>query len=112
MSVPSNSSKKTASETSNSGFAGWIECVGCADRSAYDLTVHAKRTGEALAVRETRHQPLSIEEWHVELNKKKIGPAFRQNAKAVVSILSRSLFSYQNTALRALNVAWGVGHCD
>ena len=25
---------------------GWIECVGCADRSAYDLSVHSARTGE------------------------------------------------------------------
>jgi glycyl-tRNA synthetase len=25
---------------------GWIECVGCADRSAYDLTVHSKKTKE------------------------------------------------------------------
>src|SRR3984885_2423880 len=24
---------------------GWIECVGCADRSAYDLTVHSNKTG-------------------------------------------------------------------
>ena len=30
---------------------GWIECVGCADRSAYDLTVHMKRTGESLVVK-------------------------------------------------------------
>ncbi|KAL4902960.1 hypothetical protein BDW74DRAFT_180254 [Aspergillus multicolor] len=27
---------------------GWIECVGCADRSAYNLTVHSKKTGESL----------------------------------------------------------------
>lgn len=62
---------------------GWIECVGCADRSAYDLTVHAERTGEALKVRELRKTPLEIEEWHVELNRKKLGPLFRQHAKAV-----------------------------
>ena len=24
---------------------GWVEAVGCADRSAYDLTVHMKKTG-------------------------------------------------------------------
>ena len=24
---------------------GWIECVGCADRSCYDLTQHSKGTG-------------------------------------------------------------------
>ena len=62
---------------------GWIECVGCADRSAYDLTVHAKRTGEALVVREPRPEPLKIEEWQIDLQKKKLGPKFRKDAKAV-----------------------------
>lgn len=28
---------------------GWIECVGCADRSAYDLSQHAKATGDRTA---------------------------------------------------------------
>ncbi|KAI9840545.1 MAG: Glycine--tRNA ligase 1, mitochondrial [Thelocarpon superellum] len=62
---------------------GWIECVGCADRSAYDLTVHAQRTGEALVVREARAEPLKITEWQIDLDKKKLGPKFRKDAKAV-----------------------------
>ncbi|KAF1982446.1 glycyl-tRNA synthetase [Aulographum hederae CBS 113979] len=62
---------------------GWIECVGCADRSAYDLTVHSKRTGESLEVREHRREPLRIEEWQATLDKKKLGPKFRKDAKAV-----------------------------
>ncbi|OCL09194.1 glycyl-tRNA synthetase [Glonium stellatum] len=62
---------------------GWIECVGCADRSAYDLSVHAKRTGEALVVRELRPEPLKVEEWQAVLDKKKLGPKFRRDAKAV-----------------------------
>ena len=62
---------------------GWIECVGCADRSAYDLTVHAKRTGAPLHVRQHRDEPLRIEEWQVDLNKKKIGPKFKKDAKSI-----------------------------
>jgi glycyl-tRNA synthetase len=62
---------------------GWIECVGCADRSAYDLTVHSKRTGEALIVREKYETPLKIEEWQVDLDKRKVGHEFRKDAKAV-----------------------------
>ncbi|KAH0544440.1 Glycine--tRNA ligase 1, mitochondrial [Glutinoglossum americanum] len=62
---------------------GWVECVGCADRSAYDLTVHANRTGAPLVVRETRSEPLRIEEWQVDLNKKKFGPKFKKDGKAV-----------------------------
>ena len=62
---------------------GWIECVGCADRSAYDLTVHARKTGAPLHVRERRAEPLRIEEWQVDLDRKKFGPRFRKDAKAV-----------------------------
>ena len=62
---------------------GWIECVGCADRSAYDLTVHMNKTGAPLVVRQTRAQPIVVEEYEVELNKKKLGPTFRKDAKAV-----------------------------
>jgi glycyl-tRNA synthetase len=72
---------------------GWIECVGCADRSAFDLSVHAKRTGDALVVREPLQEPLKVEEWQAELDKKKLGPKFRKDAKAVetaVGALSQS----------------------
>ncbi len=64
---------------------GWIECVGCADRSAYDLTVHMNKTGAPLVVRETRAEPLVIEEYQVDIDRKKLGPKFRKDAKAVES---------------------------
>lgn len=62
---------------------GWIECTGCADRSAYDLTVHREATGQPLCVRETRAEPLKIEEYQVDIDKKKFGPKFKKDAKAV-----------------------------
>ncbi|EOO02847.1 putative glycyl-trna synthetase protein [Phaeoacremonium minimum UCRPA7] len=62
---------------------GWIECVGCADRSAYDLSVHAQKTGAPLIVRERLDQPKVIEEWAVEIEKKKFGPQFKKDGKAV-----------------------------
>lgn len=62
---------------------GWIECVGCADRSAYDLSVHAKKTGSPLVVRENLAEPLTIEEWAVEIDKKNFGPRFKKDGKAV-----------------------------
>lgn len=62
---------------------GWVECVGCADRSAYDLTVHAKKTGAPLVVRERLPKPLAIEEWQAELDKRKFGPTFKNDGKAV-----------------------------
>lgn len=63
--------------------AGWVECVGCADRSAFDLTVHAKKTGAPLCVRERLEEPLVIEEWQVEIAKKLFGPRFKKDAKMV-----------------------------
>jgi len=62
---------------------GWIECVGCADRSAYDLSVHSKATKQPLCVRELRKEPLKVEEWVCELDKKKFGPRFKKDAKAI-----------------------------
>jgi glycyl-tRNA synthetase len=67
---------------------GWIECVGCADRSAYDLTVHSKKTGDPLIVREPRPEPLKIEEWQIVINKAKLGPTFRKDAKVVEAVLN------------------------
>lgn len=62
---------------------GWIECVGCADRSAYDLTVHSVRTKEKLVVREQLAEPVKVERWQLEINKKTFGPKFKKDAKAV-----------------------------
>ena len=73
---------------------GWIECVGCADRSAYDLTVHMKKTGVPLVVRETRAEPLRIEEYQIDLQRRKLGPKFRKDAQAIekaVDALSQDL---------------------
>ncbi|GAB5585427.1 Glycine--tRNA ligase 1 [Umbelopsis nana] len=66
---------------------GWIECVGCADRSAYDLTVHAKRTKEKLVVREQLDEPKIIDKLQLEVNKKVFGPKFKKNAKVVEEAL-------------------------
>ncbi|KAB8349543.1 hypothetical protein FH972_023569 [Carpinus fangiana] len=67
---------------------GWIECVGCADRSAYDLSVHAKKTGAPLVVRETLKTPLKIEEWAVDIDKKKFGPHFKKDGKAIETAIN------------------------
>jgi glycyl-tRNA synthetase len=62
---------------------GWVECVGCADRSAYDLTVHSQYTGTSLAVKEALPEPVKVEEWQATLDKKLAGPRFKKDAKAV-----------------------------
>ncbi|KAJ1767346.1 Glycine--tRNA ligase 1, mitochondrial [Coemansia sp. RSA 1843] len=60
---------------------GWIECVGCADRSAYDLTVHSDFTGEKLCVRETLPEPLVYEKLVCETNGRVFGPKLKKAAK-------------------------------
>lgn len=67
---------------------GWIECVGCADRSAYDLSVHAKRTNEKLVVREALSEPITVEKFEVDIDKKKFGPKFRKDAGTVQKFLT------------------------
>ncbi|EGV66296.1 Glycine--tRNA ligase 1, mitochondrial [Yamadazyma tenuis] len=62
---------------------GWIECVGCADRSAYDLSVHAARTNEKLVVRKALDAPVTVEKFEVDIEKKKFGPTFRKDAGKV-----------------------------
>jgi glycyl-tRNA synthetase len=62
---------------------GWVECVGCADRSAYDLTVHSQYTGTSLVVKEALPESVKVEEWQATLDKKLAGPRFKKDAKAV-----------------------------
>lgn len=62
---------------------GWIECVGCADRSAYDLTVHAKKTKKDLVVRKALKEPREYSKLVATMDKKKIGPTFKKDARAV-----------------------------
>jgi glycyl-tRNA synthetase len=62
---------------------GWTECVGCADRAAYDLTVHSKRTGQQLVVREALKEPIVTEKETAEFNKKQCGMKFRGEFAAI-----------------------------
>ena len=38
---------------------GWIECVGCADRSCYDLEAHERATHKGLFAYERLATPIS-----------------------------------------------------
>jgi glycyl-tRNA synthetase len=54
------------------------------------LTVHAKATDKPLFVREQLETPRQIEEWDVEIQKKKFGPLFKKDAKAIETVLTAS----------------------
>ncbi|CAL8135036.1 unnamed protein product [Orchesella dallaii] len=62
---------------------GWVECVGCADRSAFDLNQHTKATNVKLVAEKRLPAPKKIEQLQATLNKAAIGKQFKQNAKAI-----------------------------
>uniref|UniRef100_A0A8C5TZG3 Glycine--tRNA ligase n=1 Tax=Malurus cyaneus samueli TaxID=2593467 RepID=A0A8C5TZG3_9PASS len=61
---------------------GWIEIVGCADRSCYDLSCHARATKVPLIAEKT----VNIVQF--EANKGAIGKAYKKDAKVVMEYLS------------------------
>ena len=71
---------------------GWIECVGNADRSCYDLTRHTEVTGEKLCVRETLPEAVIVAEEEIQINSGAIGKKFRGEAKAIRSHLEKMSF--------------------
>ncbi|KAJ7769188.1 hypothetical protein DFH07DRAFT_866782 [Mycena maculata] len=62
---------------------GWTECVGCADRAAYDLSVHSAKTGQALVVRQALKDPVVEERAAAEWDKKLVGKTFKGEVGAV-----------------------------
>ncbi|KAI0868856.1 glycyl-tRNA synthetase [Hypoxylon argillaceum] len=81
---------------------GWIECVGCADRSAYDLSVHAKKTGASLIVRQRLPEPIQVTEWEVELQRKKFGPYFKKSGRFVEDALLATTQSQREELAKSL----------
>ncbi|XP_071726288.1 glycine--tRNA ligase, mitochondrial 1-like [Rutidosis leptorrhynchoides] len=66
---------------------GWIECVGIADRSAYDLRAHTNNSGVALVAQEKFAEPKEVEKVVITPVKKELGLAFKGNQKMVVEAL-------------------------
>ncbi|KZT32723.1 glycyl-tRNA synthetase [Sistotremastrum suecicum HHB10207 ss-3] len=67
---------------------GWTECVGCADRAAYDLTVHSNRTGHPLVVRQALSEPIITEREVPEFDKKAIGKTFGKDTGTVQKVVA------------------------
>jgi glycyl-tRNA synthetase len=66
---------------------GWTECVGCADRAAYDLSVHSARTGQPLVVRQALKEPIVTEKEVPEFNKKVLGKTYGRDAGVLQKIV-------------------------
>ncbi|KAA0047646.1 hypothetical protein IC582_011156 [Cucumis melo] len=66
---------------------GWIECVGIADRSAYDLHAHTEKSGVPLVAHEKFAEPREVEKLVIAPVKKELGLAFKGCQKNVVEAL-------------------------
>ncbi|KAJ4834808.1 hypothetical protein Tsubulata_013976 [Turnera subulata] len=66
---------------------GWIECVGIADRSAYDLRAHSEKSGVSLVAHEKFAEPKEVEKLVISPVKKELGLAFKGSQKNVVEAL-------------------------
>ncbi|KAG7441412.1 glycine-tRNA ligase [Guyanagaster necrorhizus] len=85
---------------------GWTECVGCADRAAYDLTVHSKKTGHPLVVRQYLKEPIVTEKLVGDLNKKLVGKSFKQDA----GVLTKHIESLDEPELLKLKEDLSIGN--
>ncbi len=62
---------------------GWVEIVGIADRTNYDLKAHARVSGQKNTVFVQYAEPKKVHHKAIVPNYGKLGPAFRGKAKAV-----------------------------
>lgn len=72
---------------------GWLEIVGIANRSAFDLTAHSKATGVDLQIRETLKEPIEVEETKLTKDAaKEIMKALKKDGKPVKEALESMSF--------------------
>ncbi|XP_034056351.1 glycine--tRNA ligase-like [Gymnodraco acuticeps] len=67
---------------------GWIEIVGCADRSCFDLQCHAKATKVPLVAEKPLKEPKIVNVVQFEANKGAIGKVYKKDAKIAMEYLS------------------------
>ncbi|NWS86650.1 GARS ligase, partial [Toxostoma redivivum] len=82
---------------------GWIEIVGCADRSCYDLSCHARATKVPLIAEKHLKEPITVNIVQFEANKGAIGKAYKKDAKVVMEYLSMCDECYINEMEQLLN---------
>jgi glycyl-tRNA synthetase len=68
---------------------GWVEMVGIADRTDYDLKAHARVSKTELYVYVEYDEPRMITRFAVKPNMGKLGPIFKGKAKAVAETLKQ-----------------------
>jgi glycyl-tRNA synthetase len=66
---------------------GWIECVGIADRSAYDLRAHIDSSGTDMYALRKYDKPKTVEVKKIVPNMGKLGPLFKGKAGKIKTLL-------------------------
>ncbi|XP_068437773.1 glycine--tRNA ligase [Clinocottus analis] len=82
---------------------GWIEIVGCADRSCYDLSCHSRATKVPLVAEKPLKEPKVVNVVQFEPNKGAIGTAFKKDAKLVLEYLAACDECYISDQEKLLN---------
>ncbi len=67
---------------------GWIEVVGIADRTDYDLKKHSEYSGEDLTIFVPYTQPVKVKRRRLVPKMNKIGPTFKEKAKKIAEAFS------------------------
>jgi len=68
---------------------GWIECVGIADRSAYDLSAHIDSSGTDMFAQRKYDEPKIVEIKKIVPKMDVIGPLFKDKAGKIKAILEK-----------------------
>ncbi|WP_406655650.1 glycine--tRNA ligase [Methanolobus sp. ZRKC2] len=71
----------------NTDRFGWVEVVGIADRTDYDLSAHATVSKTELSIYREYPEPKMVTQFVVKPNMGKLGPLFKGKAKAVSEAL-------------------------
>jgi len=69
---------------------GWVEVVGIADRTDYDLRSHAEHSGTSMTIFVPYDEPRLVKKRRIVPDMGVIGPRFREKAKAIVETLAVS----------------------
>ncbi|CAD8073837.1 unnamed protein product [Paramecium sonneborni] len=67
--------------------SGWVECVGLADRSAYDLNAHSNATGQKLQAARKFKVPQPRQVLSIILDKQKIGKELKKDGMALIKFV-------------------------
>lgn len=68
---------------------GWIECVGIADRSAYDLNAHIESSGTDMYAYRKFDKPKKVEVRKIVPNMGVLGPLFKDKAGKIKDLLEK-----------------------